>query len=92
MEALQFLVGREVDIFNPHDTEETDGLMASGRVVSITDGWMILANPKSAEPDFAINLTHVGMVAVREVPIMEVLSGGKVHRIHRTPDDEDDKK
>src|SRR5579859_6425668 len=27
MKGLEFLVGKEVDIFNPHDTEEVDGLM-----------------------------------------------------------------
>ena len=29
MKGLEFLVGKEVDIFNPNDTEEVDGLMAS---------------------------------------------------------------
>ena len=38
MKALQFLVGKEVDIFNPHDTEEVDGLMASGRILGINEG------------------------------------------------------
>ena len=90
MTALEFLVGKEVDIFNPRDTEEVDGLMASGRIVRIEGGWLILANPRSGEPDFAVNLAHVGMVAVREVaPLMEALPGGKVHRLPRpTPADE----
>jgi hypothetical protein len=84
MKALEFLVGKEVDIFNPHDTEEVDGLMASGRIHAIREGWVILSNPKSGEPDFAINLAHVGMIAVREVaPMMEALPGGKLHRLHR---------
>jgi hypothetical protein len=93
MKALAFLVGKEVDIFNPQDTEAVDGLMASGRVLSITDGWLVLANPKSGEADFAVNLSHVGMVAVREVgPTMEALPGGKVHRLHRPAagDEEED--
>lgn len=90
MKALEFLVGKEVDIFNPRDTEEVDGLMASGRIVRIEDGWLILANPRSGEPDFAVHLAHVGMVAVREVaPMMEALPGGKVHRLPRpTPSDD----
>jgi hypothetical protein len=90
MQALEFVVGKEVDIFNPQDTEAVDGLMCSGRVLSIREGWIILANPKSGEPDFAVNLTHVGMIAVREAgPVMEALPGGKVHRLHRSgPDDE----
>ena len=46
MKALQFLVGKEVDIFNPHDTEEVDGLMASGRILGINEGWLVLANPE----------------------------------------------
>jgi hypothetical protein len=84
MEPLAFLVGKEIDIFNPHDTEEVDGLMASGKVVRIDTGWLILANPKSGEADFAINLKHVGMIAVREAgPLIEALPGGKVHRLHR---------
>ena len=84
MKALEFLVGKEVDIFNPHDTEDVDGLMASGRILGIKDGWLILANPKTAEPDFVVNLTHVGMIAVREaLPMMEALPGGKVHRLFR---------
>ena len=87
MKALQFLVGKEVDIFNPHDTEEVDGLMASGRILRIADGgWLVLANPKTGEPDFAVNLQHVGMIAVREMlPLMEALPGGKLHRLHRPP-------
>jgi hypothetical protein len=93
MDALQFLVGKEVDIFNPQDTEAVDGLMASGRVLAIADGWLILANPKTGERDFAVNLKHVGMVAVRETgPVMEALPGGKVHRLSRPslgpPDDD----
>ena len=90
MKGLEFLVGKEVDIFNPHDTEEVDGLMASGRILRIIDdgsgGWLVLANPKTGEPDFAVNLQHVGMIAVREMlPLMEALPGGKLHRLHRTP-------
>ena len=91
MQGLQFLVGKEVDIFNPNDTEEVDGLMASGRILRIHEGWLVLANPKTGEPDFAVNLAHVGMIAVRELaPMMEALPGGKLHRLHRPgpPDDE----
>ena len=84
MKALEFLVGKEVDIFNPNDTEEVDGLMASGRIAAVKEGWLILSNPKSGEPDFAVNLSHVGMIAVRELaPMMEALPGGKLHRLHR---------
>jgi hypothetical protein len=90
MDVLRFLVGKEVDIFNPNDTEEVDGLMASGRVLAIADGWIALANPKTGEPDFAVNLEHVGMIAVREPgPVIEALPGGKIHRLHR-PSSEDD--
>ena len=93
MKGLEFLVGKEVDIFNPHDTEEVDGLMASGRIIRIvgdsSGSWLVLANPKTGEPDFAVNLAHVGMIAVRELaPLMEALPGGKLHRLHRTPPDE----
>lgn len=96
MKALEFLVGKEVDIFNPNDTEEVDGLMASGRILRIHEGWLILANPKTGEGDFAINLEHVGMIAVREnLPLMEALPGGKLHRLHRpspeSPDGGDEK-
>jgi hypothetical protein len=95
MKGLEFLVGKEVDIFNPHDTEEVDGLMASGRILRIVEpGWLVLANPKTGEPDFAVNLTHVGMIAVREMmPLIEALPGGKLHRLHRTPQEppDDDK-
>ena len=56
MKTLQFLVGKEVDIFNPHDTEEVDGLMASGKILGIQEGWIILANPKTGESDFVVNL------------------------------------
>ena len=95
MKALEFLVGKEVDIFNPHDTEEVDGLMASGRILRIVEpGWLVLANPKTGEPDFAVNLSHVGMIAVREMmPLIEALPGGKLHRLHRTPQEpaDDDK-
>lgn len=88
MEALQFLVGKEVDIFNPQDTEAVDGLMASGRIARVADGWLVLTNPRSGEPDFAVNLEHVGMIAVREVgPTMEALPGGKVHRLPRSGDE-----
>jgi hypothetical protein len=94
MKGLEFLVGKEVDIFNPHDTEEVDGLMASGRILGIVtdgNGWLVLANPKTGEPDFAVNLSHVGMVAVRELaPLMEALPGGKLHRLHRTPSPPDE--
>jgi hypothetical protein len=92
MKSLAFLVGKEVDIFNPNDTEEVDGLMASGRIHAIEDGWLILSNPKSGEPDFAVNLSHVGMIAVREMaPMMEALPGGKLHRLHRPSPSDDDK-
>ena len=94
MKGLEFLVGKEVDIFNPNDTEEVDGLMASGRILRVADGWLVLANPKTGEADFAVNLTHVGMIAVREMaPLIEALPGGKLHRLHRTPapDHDDDK-
>ena len=92
MRSLEFLVGKEVDIFNPNDTEETDGLMASGRIHAIEAGWLILSNPKSGEPDFAVNLSHVGMIAVRELaPLMEALPGGKLHRLHRPGPSDDDK-
>jgi hypothetical protein len=91
VKGLEFLVGKEVDIFNPHDTEEVDGLMASGRILRISDGWLVLANPKTGEADFAVNLAHVGMVAVRELaPMIEALPGGKLHRLHRTPPAEPD--
>jgi hypothetical protein len=92
MKGLEFLVGKEVDIFNPHDTEEVDGLMASGRILRIVEpGWLVLANPKTGEPDFAVNLTHVGMIAVREMmPLIEALPGGKLHRLHRTPQEPPD--
>lgn len=91
MKALEFLVGKEVDIFNPNDTEEVDGLMASGRILRVQDGWLILANPKTGEADFAVNLAHVGMVAVRELPpLMEALPGGKLHRLHRPQPPEPD--
>jgi hypothetical protein len=92
MKALEFLVGKDVDIFNPNDTEENDGFMASGRILSIVDGWVILANPKTGDPDFVVNLTHIGMIAVREAaPLMEALPGGKLHRLHRAqPKDTDD--
>jgi hypothetical protein len=84
MDALRFLIDKEVDIFNPNDTEENDGLMASGRIVDIKEGWLILANPRSGEPDFVVNLRYVGMVAVREpLPVMEALPGGKIHRLPR---------
>ncbi|MSP62020.1 MAG: hypothetical protein EXR72_17150 [Myxococcales bacterium] len=89
MNALQFLVGKEVDIFNPEDTEAVDGLMASGRILGVNEGWLVLANPKTGEPDLAVNLAHVGMIAVREAgPLMEALPGGKIHRLHRPPDEE----
>jgi hypothetical protein len=89
MKALRFLVGKEVDIFNPNDSEAVDGFMASGRVLEITEGWMILAHPRSGEADFAVNLAHVGMVAVREAgPTMEALPGGKVHRLKRPTEPE----
>ena len=89
MIALQFLVGKEVDIFNPQDTEAVDGLMASGRILGVNEGWLVLANPKTGEPDLAVNLKHVGMIAVREAgPLMEALPGGKIHRLHRPPDEE----
>jgi hypothetical protein len=92
MKGLEFLVGKEVDIFNPNDTEEVDGLMASGRILRIVDGWLVLANPKTGDPDFAVNLSHVGMIAVREMaPLMEALPGGKLHRLHRPSLSEDDK-
>jgi hypothetical protein len=82
MQALQFLVGKEVDIFNPQDTEAVDGLMASGRIISISDGWVVVAHLRSGEPDLAVNLQHVGMIAIRESgPVMEALPGGKVHRL-----------
>jgi hypothetical protein len=91
MKGLEFLVGKEVDIFNPHDTEEVDGLMASGRILRIADNWLVLANPKTGEPDFAVNLQYVGMIAVRELaPLMEALPGGKLHRLHRTPSPPDE--
>ncbi len=91
MEALQFLVGKEVDIFNPQDTESVDGLMATGRIARIAEGWLVLANPRSGEPDFVVNLAHVGMIAVREVaPTMEALPGGKLHRLHRPPEEKDE--
>jgi len=91
MSPLEFLVGKDVDIFNPHDTEETDGFMASGRILSIQDGWVVLANPKTDDPDFAVNLRHIGMIAVRqEAPLMEALPGGKLHRLHRKPTAVDD--
>ncbi len=84
MKALEFLVGKDVDIFNPNDTEENDGFMASGRILAITDGWVVLANPKTGDPDFVVNLQHIGMIAVREAaPLMEALPGGKLHRLHR---------
>jgi hypothetical protein len=90
MKALEFLVGKEVDIFNPRDTEEVDGLMASGKIIAISEGWLILANPKTGDADFAVNLQHVGMIAVRDVaPMMEALPGGKLHRLHRPPADDD---
>jgi hypothetical protein len=96
MKGLEFLVGKEVDIFNPNDTEEVDGLMASGRILRIVaegpegNGWLVLANPKTGDPDFAVNLAHVGMIAVREMlPLMEALPGGKLHRLHRTPSGQD---
>ena len=72
--------------------------MASGRILRIVangdgPGWLVLANPKTGEPDFAVNLSHVGMIAVREMlPLMEALPGGKLHRLHRPhpePPDED---
>ena len=86
MNALEVLVGKDVDIFNPHDTEETDGFMASGRILRIQDGWVVLANPRSGDADFAVNLAHVGMIAVREAaPAMEALPGGKLHRLRPTP-------
>lgn len=92
MKSLQFLVGKEVDIFNPHDTEEVDGLMASGRIIGINEGWLVLANPKTGEPDFAVNLEHVGMIAVREMaPLIEALPGGKLHRLHRPNAPDEDK-
>ena len=83
---LSFLVGKEVDIFNPNDTEAVDGLMASGEILSVAEGWLLLANPRTHQPDLAVNLAHVGMIAVREPagPQMEALPGGKVHRLHRT--------
>ena len=92
MDALQFFVGKEVDVFNPNDTEAVDGLMASGRVHSVSDGWLVLAHPKTGDPDFAIQLRHIGMIAMREVgPVMEALPGGKVHRFPRpTPEPTDD--
>lgn len=90
MKALEFLVGKEVDIFNPNDTEEVDGLMATGRILQIQDGWMVLAGPRNDDPSLAVNLHHVGMIAVREeAPQMEALPGGKIHRLHRpAPEDE----
>jgi hypothetical protein len=91
--SLQFLVGKEVDIFNPNDTEEVDGLMASGKIVEIRDHWLILAHPRTGESDFAINLSFVGMIAVREpLPPMEALPGGKLHRLRPTAPDDDPEK
>lgn len=91
MHALEFLVGKEVDIFNPNDTEDVDGLMASGKIAAIREGWLVLSNPKTGDPDFAVNLAHVGMIAVREVaPMMEALPGGKLHRLHRPAPTEND--
>jgi hypothetical protein len=88
MKSLQFLVGKEVDIFNPNDTEEVDGLMASGKILGIEDRFIILANPKTGEADFAVNLEHVGMIAVRDLaPVMEALPGGKLHRLRPERDD-----
>lgn len=90
MKPLEFLVGKEVDIFNPNDSEAIDGFMASGKVLEISEGWMILAHPRSGDADFAVNLHHIGMVAVREAgPTMEALPGGKVHRLKRSEHDEE---
>lgn len=89
MKPLEFFVGKEVDIFNPQDTEAVDGLMASGKILRIEDGWVVLANPKTGDADFAVNLQYIGMIAVREAtPMMEALPGGKLHRLPRSPTSE----
>src|SRR5262249_14378204 len=47
--------GPRADLLFKSAREEVDGRMASGRILRISEGWLVLANPKSGGPNFAIN-------------------------------------
>ena len=81
---LDRFVGQEVNIFGARSCEEHDNCLGGGFLLGADDGFLLLTERPGEEPDLAIALSDVVVIAVvKDRPELTAVDGGKVHRFRR---------
>ena len=77
---LDRFVGQEVNIFGARSCEEHDNCLGGGFLLGADDGFLLLTERPGEEPDLAIALSDVVVIAVvKDRPELTAVDGGKVH-------------
>ena len=92
--VLERFLGQEINVFGPRQSDEHDNCLGEGFLVSIEDGFLLLAERPSEAPDLAVALSEVVVIAVvKDRPELTAVDGGKIHRFRRPdapgPSDDD---
>ena len=86
---LDRFIGQEINVFGARSCEEHDNCLGGGFLLGVEDGFLLLAERAGDEPDLAIALSDVVVIAaVKDRPELTAVEGGKVHRFRR-PDNDD---
>lgn len=89
--VLERFIGQEINIFGPRSCEEHENCLGGGFLLSIEDGFLLLAERAGESPDLAVSLNDVVVIAViKDRPELTAVDGGKVHRFRRPDNPHDD--
>ena len=81
---LDRFIGQEINVFGARSCEEHDNCLGGGFLLGVEDGFLLLAERAGDEPDLAIALSDVVVIAaVKDRPELTAVEGGKVHRFRR---------
>lgn len=82
--VLERFINQEINVFGPRSCEEHENCLGGGFLLSVEDGFLLLSERPGDEPDLAIALHDVVVVAVvKDRPELTAVDGGKVHRFRR---------
>ena len=82
--VLERFIGQEVNVFGPRSCEEHENCLGGGYLLAIEDGFLLLSERADEEPDLAVSLNDVVVIAVvKDRPELTAVDGGKVHRFRR---------
>ena len=56
--VLERFIGQEINVFGPRQSDEHDNCLGGGFLISIEDGFLLLAERPNEPPDLAVTLTE----------------------------------